>query len=74
MREFFSVADYSYIDGMSVVALGRLFGLPLKREDRAAYLDFMPLLVAEAARQGWRIFFLGSEPGVGDKAADELRK
>jgi N-acetylglucosaminyldiphosphoundecaprenol N-acetyl-beta-D-mannosaminyltransferase len=74
MREFFSIADYSFIDGMLVVLLGQLAGLPLKREQRARYLDFVYPLFAEAARRRWRTFFLGSEPGVAEKAADELRQ
>lgn len=74
MREFFSLADYSFIDGMLVVLLGQLAGLPLKREQRARYLDFVYPLFAEAAKRRWRIYFLGSEPGVGEKAADELQR
>lgn len=73
MREFFSAADYIHIDGMPVVFLAQLAGLPLKKEHRAAYLDFLPLLLADAAQLGWRIFFLGSEPGVAEKAAEKLR-
>jgi N-acetylglucosaminyldiphosphoundecaprenol N-acetyl-beta-D-mannosaminyltransferase len=74
MREFFALADYAHIDGMSLVLLGRILGLPLKKEHRTTYLDLLPPLAAEAAMQGWRIFFLGSKPGVGDKAADVLRQ
>jgi N-acetylglucosaminyldiphosphoundecaprenol N-acetyl-beta-D-mannosaminyltransferase len=74
MREFFWLADYVHIDGMAVILLGQMAGLPLKREHRAAYLDFLPLLTAEAAQRGWRIFFLGSEPGVAETAAKKLRK
>ena len=73
MNEFFSTADYAHIDGMSVILLGRLAGLPLHAEDRAAYLDFLPLLLSEAADRGWRIFFLGSKPGVAETAAEKLR-
>lgn len=73
MREFFSIADYIHIDGISVILLGRMAGLPLRNEHRAAYLDFLPMLLAEAADRGWRVFFLGSEPGVAEKAAEKLR-
>jgi hypothetical protein len=34
MREFYCLADYTHIDGMSLVLLGRLLGMPLKREHR----------------------------------------
>ena len=74
MREFFELADYVHIDGMAVILLGQMAGLPLKREHRAAYLDFLPLLTAEAAQHGWRIFFLGSGPGVAQTAAEKLRE
>ncbi|MDR3678141.1 MAG: WecB/TagA/CpsF family glycosyltransferase [Acidobacteriota bacterium] len=74
MREFYSLADYTHIDGMFLVWLGRLLGLPLKREHRTTYVDFLPLLAEEAAKRKWRIFHLGSKPGVAEKAAQILRK
>jgi N-acetylglucosaminyldiphosphoundecaprenol N-acetyl-beta-D-mannosaminyltransferase len=73
MREFYSSADYIHIDGLSLVLLGRLFGLPFKSEHRTGYLDLMPLLAEEARRSQWRIFYLGSRPGVAEKAARTLR-
>src|ERR1700693_2396914 len=74
MQEFYSMADFVTIDGMSIILLGRLVGLPLKRRDRAAHLDFMPLLLAEAKREGWRIYYLGSRPGVSERGAAMLRE
>ena len=74
VQEFYRLNKYTHIDGMSLVLLGRLFGLPLKREHRATYVDLLPLLAAEAARRQWRIFYLGSRPGVGEKAARILRE
>ena len=74
MRRFFSAADFIFIDGMPIVLLGRMAGLPLKREHRASYLDLLFPLAAEAARRGWRIFFLGSRPGIAGKASERLRQ
>ncbi len=74
MREFYALTDYTHIDGMSLVLLGRLLGLPLKREHRTGYMDFLPHLAEEAAKREWRIFYLGSKPGVAEKAARMLRK
>jgi len=74
MREFYSLADYTHIDGMSLVLLGRLFGLPFKREHRTGYMDLLPLLAEEAVKHEWRIFYLGSKPGIAEKAARGLRK
>jgi N-acetylglucosaminyldiphosphoundecaprenol N-acetyl-beta-D-mannosaminyltransferase len=73
MREFYSSTDYNHIDGLSLVLLGRLFGLPLKAEHRTTWLDLLPLLAEEATRRQWRIFFLGSRPGVAEKGARVLR-
>jgi len=74
MLDFYSLADRILIDGMSLVLVGRLFSLPLSRENRATSLDFMPLLIPEAVKNGWRIYYLGSKPGVAERAAERLRK
>ncbi|MGO8791726.1 MAG: WecB/TagA/CpsF family glycosyltransferase [Terriglobia bacterium] len=74
MREFYSLADYTHVDGMSLVLLGRLLGLPLKREHRTGYMDFLPVLAEEAVKHEWRIYYLGSKPDVAEKAAQALRK
>jgi len=74
MREFYSKADFTHIDGMSLVLLGRLWGLPLRSEHRTGYMDLLPLIAEEATKRGWRIFYLGSKPGVAEKAARTLRK
>lgn len=74
MVHFYSIADYVLIDGMSLILLGRVFGIPLEREHRAAFLDFMPLLLPEAVKKRWRVYYLGSRPGVAERAAAQLRK
>jgi N-acetylglucosaminyldiphosphoundecaprenol N-acetyl-beta-D-mannosaminyltransferase len=72
-REFYRSADYTEIDGMPLVLLGRLFGLPLRREHRTTNLDLLPMLLDEAARRRWRVFYLGSKPGVAERGARILR-
>ena len=74
MISFFRSADYVHADGMSVVLLGRLFGLPLTRDHRVTYVDWMPVLMQAAASLGWNVFYLGSRPGVADKAAETFRE
>lgn len=73
MRRFFDLADVVHIDGMSIVALARLLGLPVARRHRISYMDWIDQLLSAGHRGGWRIFFLGGKPGVGDAAADLLR-
>ena len=72
MRKFYSMADYTVIDGMSVVILGRLLGLPLKRAHRLAMLDSLGQIFAEATQKGWRIFHLGNTEKVARHGAARL--
>ncbi len=54
-------------DGIGVLWAARMRGKKLR--ERVAGSDLVPLLSAEAARQGWRVFYLGAAPGVAEKAA-----
>jgi N-acetylglucosaminyldiphosphoundecaprenol N-acetyl-beta-D-mannosaminyltransferase len=74
MRAFYAKAEYIHIDSMPLVFLGKLLGFPLKREQRVTYADWVWPLMAEAASQGWRVFYLGSKPGVAEQGARILRQ
>lgn len=74
MRAFYERAMVAHIDGMALVFLGRLLGLPLQRDHRVTYVDWVWPLLAEAARRGWRVFYLGSKPGVAERGAEILRQ
>ena len=74
MRAFYERAHHIHIDGMPLVFLGRLLRLPLRREHRVTYVDWIRPLMGEAARRGLRIFYLGSKPGIAEKGASELRR
>ena len=73
MRDFHARADFTHVDGMPLIALFTPFGIPLRREHRIGYADFLPLLAKEAVKHGWRIYHLGSKPGVGEKGVAILR-
>ncbi|WP_445631779.1 WecB/TagA/CpsF family glycosyltransferase [Nostoc sp. DSM 114167] len=72
MQAFYSKAEYTHIDSMPLVFIGKLLGFPIKREQRVTYADWVCPLMAEAATKGWRVFYLGSKPGVAEKAANIL--
>ena len=74
MRAFGAKAQYMRADGMSLVLLGKFLGYPLRREHRVTYVDWVRPLMAEATQQGWRVFYLGSKPGVAELGAEILRK
>jgi N-acetylglucosaminyldiphosphoundecaprenol N-acetyl-beta-D-mannosaminyltransferase len=73
MREFYRLADFVHVDGMSLVVIGRILGCSLRRSDRTGYVDLLPLLLDTAEASGWRIFYLGSKPGIADRGAEILR-
>lgn len=73
MRSFYQCADYVRIDGMPLVLWARFLGYPLTREHRVTWVDWLKPLLCEAASRGWRVFYLGSKPGVADAGAKRLR-
>ena len=75
IRDHHAQADFTHVDGLPLIPLLRLFGIKMKHENRIAYVEFLPQLAAEAARKkGWRIYYLGSEPGIAEKGAASLRE
>jgi N-acetylglucosaminyldiphosphoundecaprenol N-acetyl-beta-D-mannosaminyltransferase len=74
MRQFYAKADYTHVDGMILVLIGKLFRLPLQRQHRVTYADWTPDLMLEAARNQWRVFYLGSKPGVAQRGAEVLQQ
>lgn len=73
MRAFFSIAHTIFVDGMPLILWAKALGYPLKRSQRLTYVDWGPRLMARAAEEGWRIFYLGGKPGVAERAAERLR-
>lgn len=74
MRKFYQKSRLNHIDGMPLVYLARFLGYPLARERRVTYVDWTRPLVSCAAKLGWRIFYLGSKPGIAERGAEILRK
>lgn len=69
-RETVAAADLVYADGMGVVWASRLFGHPLPERVNAG--DLLPDLCNMAIERGFRLFFLGGEPGIAETAAKKL--
>jgi N-acetylglucosaminyldiphosphoundecaprenol N-acetyl-beta-D-mannosaminyltransferase len=74
LRELFAKAKWIHADGMGIVMLGRALGARIQRSVRVTYVDWFPLLLRRAADRNWRIFYLGSKPGVADRGAEILRE
>ena len=63
-------ADLVLCDGTPLVWASRWLGNALP--GRVAGADLVPLLLQRAAVRGWKIFLLGSAPGVAAEAARRL--
>jgi N-acetylglucosaminyldiphosphoundecaprenol N-acetyl-beta-D-mannosaminyltransferase len=66
--------DYVHVDSMLLVFWGKMLGLPIRRSHRVAYIDWFPHLFRVAARKGWQMLYVGSEPGVAERAAHRFRQ
>jgi N-acetylglucosaminyldiphosphoundecaprenol N-acetyl-beta-D-mannosaminyltransferase len=74
MRTFYERAHYVIVDGFPLIYLGKLFGHPLRLEHRLACFEYVYDLMSQATRRGWRVFYLGSKPGVPELGTQILRK
>jgi len=74
MRAFFARAQVVHIDGMPLVYWARVLGYPVRKQHRVTYVDWVHPLMATAAAEGWRVFYLGGKPGVAARAAEKLRR
>jgi N-acetylglucosaminyldiphosphoundecaprenol N-acetyl-beta-D-mannosaminyltransferase len=73
MRVFYQRAHRVHVDGMPLILLAKFLGLPLRREHRVTYADWVRPLMTEAGRRGFRIFYVGSRPGVAQRGAAVLQ-
>jgi N-acetylglucosaminyldiphosphoundecaprenol N-acetyl-beta-D-mannosaminyltransferase len=71
-RRFYDDAQYTLADGMSIVALGKMYGQKIHYRHRITYNDWLPLMLPIAVQNGWRVFYLGSTAEVAAKGTQVL--
>ncbi|MFH1808773.1 MAG: WecB/TagA/CpsF family glycosyltransferase [Pseudomonadota bacterium] len=71
LRAAYDDASLSLVDGMPLVWLSRLVGA--RFPEKVSGSDLALPLLERAAREGWRVFFLGAAPGVGARAAEVVQ-
>lgn len=69
-RQVLEQADLCMADGVGLLWAARRQGQKLP--ERVTGSDGVPLIAQRAAREGWRLFFLGAGPGIAAQAADIL--
>jgi len=70
-RDIVNSADLVTPDSIGIVWAAKLFGRPIP--ERVAGVDLVLYLCEMAARRGYRVYFLGSAPGVAEEAARRLQ-
>jgi N-acetylglucosaminyldiphosphoundecaprenol N-acetyl-beta-D-mannosaminyltransferase len=72
LRRYLNTCSLNLIDGVGIVAaLRRIHGV--RAPERLTGTAFVPLLCAEAATTGAKLFLVGGRPGVGQRAAAALK-
>lgn len=72
MQRVINEASLVTADGSGVVWASRQLGTPLK--ERVTGIDLVNSICEQSAKKGWRIYILGSAPGVADQAAENIMK
>lgn len=62
------------VDGMPVIWLMQLFGMPVNREYRLTYVDFIMPLMQLARDNDWTVFHVGQEAQIQARALDIVRE
>jgi N-acetylglucosaminyldiphosphoundecaprenol N-acetyl-beta-D-mannosaminyltransferase len=74
LRSLQDLATFVRIDGMPIVFAGRVLGFPLTAAHRTGWMDWIDPFMDAARNNGWRVFYVGSKPGVADAGAEILRQ
>lgn len=73
LRAFYDRADLVEVDSIPLIAWARLVGRRGRRFHRCTYLDWREDFWTLAEQRGWRVVFVGGEPGVAERAAEKIR-
>ena len=72
LRKFFEEADLIQVDSQPLILWSKALGRPTRRFHRSTYLDWREQFWSLADKEGWKVFFVGGEPGVAETAARNL--
>jgi len=70
LLEIINQASLVTPDGIGIVWGGRQLGYPIK--ERVSGIDLLLSICQTAPTRGWKVYLLGSAPGVADEAARQL--
>lgn len=73
LRSFYDAADIVYADGFPLVVWRRLLWGDCRLDHRFTLSQELPDFLDTCAERNWRIFYIGSEPHVLERALENLR-
>jgi len=71
-RQAYARATWLVPDGKPLLWLSRCQGEPLP--ERITGVDLLPVLLERASREKWRVFLLGAQPEVNQKALEQWKR
>jgi N-acetylglucosaminyldiphosphoundecaprenol N-acetyl-beta-D-mannosaminyltransferase len=72
LRDIVNNADLITPDGTGILWAARRFGTPLM--ERVSGCDMVDHMCERGAKKGYRVFLLGSAPGIADEAGEKLKE
>jgi len=72
LRAFYEIADLVEVDSVPLILWARLLGRSSRRFHRCTYLDWRDDFWRWVERDGLRVFFVGAEPGVAERAIEHI--
>lgn len=72
LKKLIGSAELIIPDGIGLVYASKFVGHPL--EERVTGIDFLESIIAYLEKNGKSVYFLGSKPGVAEKAAEKIRE
>jgi len=72
LREAYTAASLSLVDGQPLLWASRLLGAPLP--EKISGSDLVLPLIQRATQHQWRVYLLGGRPGVAEAAAAQLQR
>jgi N-acetylglucosaminyldiphosphoundecaprenol N-acetyl-beta-D-mannosaminyltransferase len=72
LKQIINTAALRIPDGISMIVVSKLRGTPLK--ERVTGIDLMQAIVKMSAEKGYKVFLLGSAPGIVEEAAVKLKE
>lgn len=67
-KEYWQQADLAFLDSVPLLWWAKFIGHSFKNEHRITFIDWLHPLLNLSNEEGWRVFYLGSKPGVPQKA------